>query len=567
MPHKTERALRKSGKTIKTTTVLRRPGHSSPNEWTMRMRVGPDRWYLGRGLKDDIFRRLPFYITDYFDGVRGPKSIQKLLSTVVFLYFACILPSIAFGVLNHDNTNGSFGVKQAVFAQAFGGIFFAIFGGQPMIILVTTVPVAIYVKIIYIISADLNHNQDNKHFMAMYACVGLWAQFFVIFYAFVELSNIMKFATRSTEEIFSIFMALAFVVESFKALNADFSKYYHSPHCGDTIRSNNGTFVKSPHKNMTMGQRPMLAVDKERCHRETTFHPCSPFLTRAKRELLADFALPVAVIVMSITGTWGFKGVKQDQFHYKHGAIGTLINVSNLPSSHVFLCMGLGFCLSFLFFMDQNITSSIVNNPQNKLKKGVTTHLDLLIVGFLNIALSLYGLPWMYAALPHSPLHLRALADVEERVAQGHVHEVITNVRETRLASLIAHVLILVSALLMLPEPLIYIPRSVLDGLFLYMAVTSVNGNEMFERILLLFTEQAAYPPTHYIRRVPQRKVHLFTVCQLIQLCILCSFGFAPYPYIEMVFPLVCFCFLPVRHLLIPRLIDYKFLDALDGRH
>jgi len=38
------------------------------------------------------------------------------------------------------------GVKQAVFAQAFGGIFFAIFGGQPMIILVTTVPIAIYVK-------------------------------------------------------------------------------------------------------------------------------------------------------------------------------------------------------------------------------------------------------------------------------------------------------------------------------------------------------------------------------------------------------------------------------------
>lgn len=34
------------------------------------------------------------------------------------------------------------------------------------------------------------------------------------------------------------------------------------------------------------------------------------------------------------------------------------------------------------------------------------------------------GLPWMHGALPHSPLHLRALADVEERVLQGHVHEV-----------------------------------------------------------------------------------------------------------------------------------------------
>ncbi|KAL3105243.1 hypothetical protein niasHT_024137 [Heterodera trifolii] len=73
-----------------------------------------------------------------------------------------------------------------------------------------------------------------------------------------------------------------------------------------------------------------------------------------------------------------------------------------------------------------------------------------------------------------------------------------------------------------------------------------------------------AYPPTHYIRRVPQRKVHLFTACQLI---ILCAVGFSPYPFIEMVFPIVCFCFLPIRHILIPRLIDYKYLDALDGRH
>jgi len=67
---------------------------------------------------------------------------------------------------------------------------------------------------------------------------------------------------------------------------------------------------------------------------------------------------------------------------------------------------------------------SLVEMAPFRLKKGAATHLDLLIVAILNIFLSIYGLPWMYAALPHSPLHLRALADVEERVAQGHVHEV-----------------------------------------------------------------------------------------------------------------------------------------------
>ena len=59
-----------------------------------------------------------------------------------------------------------------------------------------------------------------------------------------------------------------------------------------------------------------------------------------------------------------------------------------------------------------------------RLKKGSATHIDLLVVAVINIMLSLLGLPWMHGSLPHSPLHLRALADVEERVSQGHVHEV-----------------------------------------------------------------------------------------------------------------------------------------------
>ena len=65
-------------------------------------------------------------------------------------------------------------------------------------------------------------------------------------------------------------------------------------------------------------------------------------------------------------------------------------------------------------------------------------------------------------------------------------------------------------------SPLNFIPIPVLDGLFLYLAVTAVSGNQLFERITLMFMEQTAYPPNHYIRRVPQRKIHQFTACQVI---------------------------------------------------
>ena len=64
-------------------------------------------------------------------------------------------------------------------------------------------------------------------------------------------------------------------------------------------------------------------------------------------------------------------------------------------------------------------------------------------------------------------------------------------VRETRLTTFFSHILIGLS-MFMIPEPLQYIPTAVLYGLFLYMAFTALDGNQLFERIMLLVTEQVS---------------------------------------------------------------------------
>jgi hypothetical protein len=58
-----------------------------------------------------------------------------------------------------------------------------------------------------------------------------------------------------------------------------------------------------------------------------------------------------------------------------------------------------------------------------RLVKGTAYHWDLLLLAIINTGLSLFGLPWIHAAYPHSPLHVRALAFVEERVENGHICE------------------------------------------------------------------------------------------------------------------------------------------------
>lgn len=58
-----------------------------------------------------------------------------------------------------------------------------------------------------------------------------------------------------------------------------------------------------------------------------------------------------------------------------------------------------------------------------RLLKGTAYHWDLMLTGLINILLSVLGLPWMHAAFPHSTLHVRQLALVEQRVEGGHLYE------------------------------------------------------------------------------------------------------------------------------------------------
>lgn len=266
-------------------------------------------------------------------------------------------------------------------------------------------------------------------------------------------------------------------------------------------------------------------------------------------------------------GSYIFKEIEMSKFNYNPSeSLFVLAPVQSLSIGSVMSAMGLGFLLSMLFFIEQNIVASLTNAPENRLVKGTAYHWDLLLVALINTGLSVFGLPWIHAAFPHSPMHVRALAYVEERVESGHIYETIVSVKETRLTSLVANFLVGLS-LLLLPFPLQWIPKPVLYGLFLYIALTSIDGNQLFERVALLLKEQTAYPPTHYIRRVPQRKIHYFTGLQVLQLLILCGFGMSPLPYMKMIFPLIMIGMIPIRYNLLPRIIEAKYLDAMDAEH
>ncbi|XP_027516317.1 sodium bicarbonate transporter-like protein 11 isoform X2 [Corapipo altera] len=547
---------------------------------------------VGKGISDDIARRFPVYALDFTDGVIGNnKAIGKYITTMIFLYFACLLPSIAFGSLNDENTRGAIDVRKTIVGQCIGGLLYALFSGQPLVVLLTTAPLALYINVIRGICDDY-----HLDFSAFYAWTGLWNSFFLVMYSLFNFSLLMKLFKRSTEEIIALFISITFVLDAIKGITKVFKKYYYYGSKGDNYLGKEGadaisslgintTFLMNSSVSRSMSLENQTCTHGVHYGRETAVlslmlmlgtlwlgHTLyqfkkSPYLHARVREILSDCALPISVLTFSVVGSCIFKEIEMSSFKYDTSdSLFVLAPVQSLSIGSVMSAMGLGFLLSMLFFIEQNIVASLTNAPENRLVKGTAYHWDLLLVALINTGLSVFGLPWIHAAFPHSPMHVRALAYVEERVESGHIYETIVSVKETRLTSLVANFLVGLS-LLLLPFPLQWIPKPVLYGLFLYIALTSIDGNQLFERVALLLKEQTAYPPTHYIRRVPQRKIHYFTGLQVLQLLILCGFGMSPLPYMKMIFPLIMIGMIPIRYNLLPRIIEAKYLDAMDAEH
>ena len=73
----------------------------------------------------------------------------------------------------------------------------------------------------------------------------------------------------------------------------------------------------------------------------------------------------------SLVGSILFQPTNVQTFPFETtGKAFELVNLGSLSVEAIFGAMGLGFSLSLLFFMDQNISAAMVDSPENKLVKG-----------------------------------------------------------------------------------------------------------------------------------------------------------------------------------------------------
>ncbi|XP_072048031.1 electroneutral sodium bicarbonate exchanger 1-like [Amphiura filiformis] len=501
------------------------------------------------GLVEDIKRRLPHYLTDFTHALH-----IQCVASFIFMYFACITPVITFGGLLGEATHDYMATLESLLGAAICGIGFALFSGQPLTILGSTGPILVYEKILVSFC-----DSSGLDYLSFRFWIGLWTAALCIVLVATDMSAMVKYFTRFTEESFSSLISFIFIYEAIHKLYQVYEKYpikshptsnyswYYECECGPG-ENDTGVIDWDVIKLEKCEKQGGVPVGED-CH-EALHHPPMPdiflmsavlmfgtfaiayslkefrtsryFPTRV-RQTVSDFAVLVAVLAM--VGLDALFGIPTPKL-----SVPTTFHPSNPLRKSWFIHPFGGnpwwtalaailpaLLATILIFMDQQITAVIVNRKENKLKKGVGYHLDLLVVALLLGLCSILGLPWFVAATVLSINHVSSLK-VEKAGAPGEKPKVV-GCREQRVTGFV--VFLLVGLAVLMTKILVIVPMPVLYGVFLFMGISSLKGVQFVDRLNLLFIPGKHQPDYHYLRVVELKKVHLFTIIQLSCLAIL----------------------------------------------
>jgi len=180
---------------------------SETDEWEAMGLVRTGR--LFGGLRNDIKRKAPFYWSDYKDGL----SVQCIAS-FFFLYFACLTPIVTFGGLLSDATGKGLGAIESLLSGVISGVTYHLFSGQPLTIIGSTGPVLVFETICYNFCQTWGLDYVSFRFW-----IGLWTALILFLMVAFDLSYLVCYITRFTEESFATLIAIIFIKEAFSKLS------------------------------------------------------------------------------------------------------------------------------------------------------------------------------------------------------------------------------------------------------------------------------------------------------------------------------------------------------------
>ncbi|XP_072902333.1 anion exchange protein 3-like isoform X2 [Hemitrygon akajei] len=515
------------------------------------------------GLIRDIRRRYPKYLSD----VRDAFNCQ-CLAAVIFIYFAALSPAITFGGLLGTKTEGLIGVSELIVSTSAMGIFFSLFGAQPLLVIGFTGPLLVFEEAFYNFSK--NRNID---YLTGRVWIGFWLMFIVLIAVAFEGSLLVRYISPFTQEVFAFLISAIFIYETLKNLSMVFSEHpLLKTYPPNTETKANYT------KDMMVQMQPNTALLSLVLMVSTFFIAYflrkfrnSRFLGGSVRRVIGDFGIPIAILLVlivdiSVTDTYTEKLNVPLHFSVTSPSkrswfIHPLGKDNSFPLWMIFGSVIPALLLFILIFMETNITTLIVSKKERRLVKGSGFHLDLLLIGMGGGVCGIFGLPWQTAATVRSIAHVNALTVMSKSTAPGEKIK-IKEVKEQRITGML--VALLVGLSVVMGTVLRMIPMAVLFGIFLYMGLTSLTGTQLYERLLLMFIPAKFHPDHVYVTKVRTWRMHLFTSIQIVCIIILwvikCTI-------ISLAFPFFLILTVPTRRYLLPKIFQERELLAVHPEH
>ncbi|XP_014478577.1 PREDICTED: sodium-driven chloride bicarbonate exchanger isoform X5 [Dinoponera quadriceps] len=524
------------------------------------------------GLINDVKRKAPFYWSDFKDALA-----LQCVASFIFLYFACLSPIITFGGLLSEATGKNMAAMESLVSGFVCGIGYGFFSGQPLTILGSTGPVLVFETIVYEFCKQVDWNYMSFRFW-----IGTWTAVILMILVAIDASALVCYITRFTEENFATLIAFIFIYKAIENVLSIGKKFPLNTHPSETLgydcwckpsdtilpssynnvnwtmlnqtacENYNGTMVgdgcSGPHyvpdvflMSIILFMGTFLLSVELKDFKNALFFPSKV------RQVVSDFAVIIAIFSMSTLDH--FVGISTPKLEVPTEFKPTLEGrgwviwpfQQNPWWSAVVACLPalLG---TILIFMDQQITAVIVNRKENKLKKGCGYHLDLFVLSILIEICSVMGLPWFVAATVLSINHVNSLKLESECAAPGEKPQFL-GVREQRATHIL--IFLMIGCSVLLTPMLRNIPMPVLFGVFLYMGVASLKGLQFFDRILIMLMPVKYQPDYMFLRQVPLKRVHMFTVIQLA--CLACLWIIKSFSTTSILFPLMLVVMIGIR--------------------
>ncbi|XP_044752342.1 sodium-driven chloride bicarbonate exchanger isoform X2 [Coccinella septempunctata] len=539
------------------------------------------------GLINDIKRKAPWYISDFKDALAS-----QCIASWIFLYFACLSPIITFGGLLSQATGKNMAAMESLVSGFICGMGYGLFSGQPLTILGSTGPVLVFETIVYDFCGTIGWD-----YMAFRFWIGTWIAVILLVLVAIDASAFVCYITRFTEESFATLIAVIFIFKAIENVLVIGKQFPINTNANTNLSYECACFLNDSVELKHPEIVNWTAVNKTACIElngslspgcfTPTYVPDvflmsiilffgtflisvqlkdfknALFFSSKVRQFISDFAVIIAIMSMTLLDAYvGILTPKLEvpkEFKPTSPDRGWFIPpFQHNPYYSVFVAFPPALLGTILIFMDQQITSVIVNRKEHKLKKGCGYHLDLFVLSILIEICSMMGLPWFVAATVLSINHVNSLKLESECAAPGEKPQFL-GVREQRVTHILIFLTIGLSVFL---TPMLgYIPMPVLFGVFLYMGVASLKGLQFFDRILIMFMPNKYQPDYMFLRQVPIKRVHLFTTIQII--CLVCLWSIKSFSSTSILFPLMLVVIIGIRKSLdlIFSRRDLKILD------